>query len=198
LCAAEGRQSDVYVSTVIEHSESQFTLGQAYLKNGKKREVKEAFDKAVDIVLESDVSIRESPKLRSYYLALVEKIYDIESSGALGEVREGFKLQPFEPSPLDELRSAVLDKKPEAKPKPCNEKGTARIELRGFRLGMSAEAVRSRLPTLVIPPPDRYGYSLASASFVKRSSAIPDLKDVLRVTMSFVRMSLLTDKEIRF
>jgi len=185
LCVAEGRQSDAYVSAVIERSESQFMLGQVYLRDGKKKEAREAFDEAVDILLESDVSIRESPKLHSYYLALVEKIYKMESSGALGEVR-GFKDQPFEPSPLDELRATVLDKKPEAKPKPCNEKGTARIELRGFRLGMPAAAVRSKLPALIIPPPDRYGYSLASVSFVKRPSAVPELKDVLRVSMSFL------------
>jgi hypothetical protein len=191
LYAAEGRQSDAYVSAVIERSESQFALGQVYLKGGKKNEAKEAFDKAVDMVLESDVSIRESPKLRSYYLALVEKVYEIESSGELGEV-PGFAEQKFEPSPLDTLRTLELDKKPEARPKPCNVAGTARIELRGFRLGMTAAAVRSRLPALVIPPPDRYGYSLASVSFLKRPSAVLELKDVLRVTMSFLDGRLAT------
>ena len=105
---AEGRQSDAYVSAVIEHSESQFKLGQVYLKSGKQKEAREAFDKAVDIVLESDVSIRESPKLNSYYLALVEKIYKLESAGGPAETPD-YVDQKFEPSPLDALRTLALD-----------------------------------------------------------------------------------------
>ena len=51
---------------------------------------------------------------------------------------------------------------------------------------MNAANVRSRLPALIIPTPDRHGYTLASVSFIKRPSADPVLKDVLRVTMSFL------------
>ncbi|MFL6255289.1 MAG: hypothetical protein ACJ74T_09710 [Pyrinomonadaceae bacterium] len=182
---ALGRQVDAYISAVIEHAESQFALGQAYLGANKQKEAKEAFDKAVDIILESKVSIKESPKLRSYYLELVEKIYQIEAAGARGETL-GFNEQKFEPSPLDELRASVLDKKSEAEPKPCNQSASAHIELRGLRLGMPVAAVRARFPALIIPPPDKYGYSLASVSFEKRPAADLTLKDVLRVTTSFL------------
>lgn len=185
LCVAAGKQSDDYVSAVIDNSDAQFELGQIYLKFNKKKEAKEAFDKAVDIVLEADVSIRESPRLRSYYLALVEKIYRIESADAQVGA-PGFKEQKFEPSPLDELRKLTLDERPEAEPRRCEQSAHTRIELRGLRLGMPAVAVRSRLPALFIPPPDRYGYSLASLSFEKRPATDPELKDVLRITTSFL------------
>jgi hypothetical protein len=86
------------------------------------------------------------------------------------------------------LRELVLTLDEQSRPsaEPCGPAGASRVELRGFRLGLTAEAIRSRLSGLVLPAPDRHGQSYASANLDPRKAKDPSLKDVRRVAFSFL------------
>ncbi|MET0625214.1 MAG: transglycosylase SLT domain-containing protein [Pyrinomonadaceae bacterium] len=133
---SEIEREDPRVSRIIEEAEKHFRLGELNLKDHKRQAAREAFDKAVDIVLESGMDVRSNPRLQRYYLELVENVYRYEvpqgspaqrpaadgaafvavaqqQGGAQQPVpaEVGFVEQKFEPSPLDDLRTLELDKK---------------------------------------------------------------------------------------
>jgi membrane-bound lytic murein transglycosylase D len=133
---SEIEREDPRVSRVIEEAEKHFRLGELNLKDHKRQAAREAFDKAVDTVLESGMDVRSNPRLQRYYLELVENVYRYEvpqggpaprpaadgaafvavaqqQGGAQQPVpaEVGFVEQKFEPSPLDDLRTLELDKK---------------------------------------------------------------------------------------
>lgn len=185
--APSGQRNEDYVTGVINHAEAQFELGRVYLRNNKPEAAREAFSRAVEIAEASGASAKEHAGLKAYRLSLAERIRKL----AVGEEPTppaGFTEQRFEPSPLDELRELVLtiDEQSRPSPEPCGPAGASRVELRGFRLGLAAEAVRARLPGLAVPAPDRYGQSYASASLDARKAKDPSLKDVRRVAFSFL------------
>ena len=132
---SEIEREDPHVSKIIEEAEKHFRLGELNLKDHKRQAAREAFDKAVDTVLESGMDVRSNPRLQRYYLELVESVYRYEvpqgspaqrpaADGAAfvavaqqGGTQQpvpaevGFVEQKFEPSPLDDLRTLELDKK---------------------------------------------------------------------------------------
>ncbi|HEX8352413.1 MAG TPA: lytic transglycosylase domain-containing protein, partial [Pyrinomonadaceae bacterium] len=134
---SEIEREDPRVTKIIEEAEKHFKLGELNLKDHKRQAAREAFDKAVDIVLESGMDVRSNPRLQNYYLQLVESVYRYEvpqgvpaqrpaQDGAAAFVtvaqqnggpqqpvpaEVGFVEQKFEPSPLDTLRTLELDKK---------------------------------------------------------------------------------------
>jgi membrane-bound lytic murein transglycosylase D len=134
----EVEKADARVLQVMSRAEVHFKQGELNLKDNKRFEAREEFDKAVDVILESGMDVRASERLRTYYLELVEKIYRLEvpnqqyiqpavpQGGLLAqnnivpatlggggapktqEPQVGFREQKFEPSPLDELSKLVL------------------------------------------------------------------------------------------
>ncbi len=132
---SEIEREDPRVSKIIEEAEKHFRLGELNLKDHKRQAAREAFDKAVDTVLESGMDVRSNPRLQRYYMELVESVYRYEvpqgvpaqrpaaDSAAFVAVAQqggaqqpvpaevGFVEQKFEPSPLDDLRTLELDKK---------------------------------------------------------------------------------------
>jgi membrane-bound lytic murein transglycosylase D len=133
---SEIEREDPRVSKIIDEAEKHFRLGELNLKDHKRQAAREAFDKAVDTVLESGMDVRSNPRLQRYYLELVESVYRYEvpqgvpaqrpaADGAAfvavaqqqGGTQQpvpaevGFVEQKFEPSPLDDLRTLELDKK---------------------------------------------------------------------------------------
>ena len=122
------------VLQIMEKAEQHYRLGELNLKDKNLDAARTEFDKAVDSVLESGMDVRSNPKLQTFYLQLVERVYRMEvamppaqtggqqpaqyiaaSTGATNDVavvaaqQPGFlREQKFEPSPLDELSRLEL------------------------------------------------------------------------------------------
>jgi peptidoglycan lytic transglycosylase D len=74
----EVEKADTRVQAVIARAEVHFKQGELNLKDNKRFEAREEFDRAVDMILESGLDVRASERLRVYYLELVERIYRLE------------------------------------------------------------------------------------------------------------------------
>ncbi len=126
------------VTQLIERSEAHYKQGEANLKDRNPEAARSEFDKAVDMLLESGMDVRAHPRLQTYYLQLVERVFRLEvptSQSAPAQVvagaqqiasnnpkflpvkdaqqpvpaQSGFlREQKFEPSPLDELSKLEL------------------------------------------------------------------------------------------
>jgi membrane-bound lytic murein transglycosylase D len=122
------------VLQIMEKAEQHYKLGELNLKDKNLDAARTEFDKAVDSVLESGMDVRSNPKLQTFYLQLVERVYRMEvamppaqtggqqpaqfiaaSTNATTDVaavpmqQPGFlREQKFEPSPLDELSRLEL------------------------------------------------------------------------------------------
>jgi membrane-bound lytic murein transglycosylase D len=132
---SEIEREDPRVQKIVEDAEKHFRLGELNLRDQKRQAAREEFDKAVDTVLESGMDVRSNPRLQTYYLQLVERVYRYEVPQGVPSQRTtqgdaafvavaqggapqpaapaevGFVEQKYEPSPLDALRTLELDKK---------------------------------------------------------------------------------------
>jgi membrane-bound lytic murein transglycosylase D len=134
---SEIEREDPRVQGIVAKAEDHFKKGELNLQDNKRQAAREEFDKAVDVVLESGMDVRSNPRLQTYYLQLVERVYRYEVGQATPNARPaqgsaaafvavaqqtsapqqpapaevGFAEQKFEPSPLDALRTLELDKK---------------------------------------------------------------------------------------
>jgi membrane-bound lytic murein transglycosylase D len=135
---SEIEREDPRVKQVIDRAENHFRQGQLNLQDNKREQARDEFDKAVDTVLESGLDVRAFPRLNTYYMQLVERVYreevplqqmqpqrtaNTEVAQATGPQQGGapaqqavvqqvgFREQKFEPSPLDELSKLVLTEK---------------------------------------------------------------------------------------
>jgi membrane-bound lytic murein transglycosylase D len=121
------------VKQIIADAEDHFKKGELNLKDRKRQAAREEFDKAVDTVLESGMNVQSNPRLNTYYLELVERVYRYEVSSQPAQAQQqngasmqqvalndaqipdapqvGFAEQKFEPSPLDALSKVVLNDK---------------------------------------------------------------------------------------
>src|SRR4028118_413408 len=68
------------VLQIMETAEQHYKLGELNLKDNKMDAARTEFDKAVDSVLESGMDVRSNPKLQTFYLQLVERVYRMEVS----------------------------------------------------------------------------------------------------------------------
>jgi membrane-bound lytic murein transglycosylase D len=123
------------VLQIMETAEQHYKLGELNLKDKNMDAARTEFDKAVDSVLESGMDVRSNPKLQTFYLQLVERVYRMEvampaptqnaggqpaqfvaastnataNDVAVVQQQPGFlREQKFEPSPLDELSRLEL------------------------------------------------------------------------------------------
>ncbi len=132
-------QSDVRAQSLIDKAENYFNLGELNLKDNKLEAARADYDRAVDAILDSGMDVRANPRLRTYYLELVERIYRREvpiqqaqpaaTTNTTALIAQnntrtttdavnpppapqiGFRQQKFEPSPLDELSKLELTSK---------------------------------------------------------------------------------------
>jgi membrane-bound lytic murein transglycosylase D len=66
------------VAQLIERAEAHFKQGELNLKDRNPEAARAEFDKAVDTLLESGMDVRANPRLQTYYLQLVERVYRLE------------------------------------------------------------------------------------------------------------------------
>src|SRR5260370_373525 len=71
----EVEKTEVRVSQIITRAEDHFRKGKLNLDDNKREAARDEFDKAVDTILESGLNVRESQRLQTFYLELVERIY---------------------------------------------------------------------------------------------------------------------------
>src|SRR5437868_10093828 len=98
----EIEKTDARVTQIITESEARFKEGELNLKANEREQAREKFDRAVDTILESGINVTGYPRLQTYYLELVERIYRLESPASPSEIA-GFKQQRNIASPLDQL-----------------------------------------------------------------------------------------------
>lgn len=66
------------VQSVIDQAESHYKLAELSLRDRNVDAARAEFDKSVDTVLESGMDVRANPKLQTFYLQLVERIFRME------------------------------------------------------------------------------------------------------------------------
>lgn len=77
------------INKVLEDSSIRFREGLSYLKENKRVESGEAFDKAVEVFLGSTLNIQSDPRLQACYSQILETVYRLEfpTDAALPQVR---------------------------------------------------------------------------------------------------------------
>ena len=89
------------VLTLIATSDRHFTAGQRELEQGHFEAAKQEFNRAVDVLLESQYGARTEPRVREHFDRLVDRIstYEVRAL-ATGD---GFTEKKYEPASIDEL-----------------------------------------------------------------------------------------------
>jgi len=89
------------VVTLIATSDSHFKAGQRELEQGHVEAAKQEFNRAVDVLLESEYGARTEPRIREHFDRLVDRIsaYEVRAL-ATGD---GFTEKKYEPATIDEL-----------------------------------------------------------------------------------------------
>jgi len=125
------------IEKIIDRSDERLQAAEIHLKQGDYNQARRAYDRAVDIILESGIDVRTDARLQRHYQALVEYVFQRQvaahkqaapavntqvasnatslpqsPSGVAQQERpaesRGFGQQLFEPSPLDELGTLKL------------------------------------------------------------------------------------------
>ncbi len=121
------------IQKIIDRSEERLQAGEIYFKEGNYAQARKAYDRAIDIILESGIDVQSDARLKQHYHQLVEHIFQrhlalIKASPTSPQTasgnrasaspattqrepqtdRRGFGEQSYEPSPLDELARLEL------------------------------------------------------------------------------------------
>ena len=133
---AEVQQRSEEIQKIMDRSNERFQAAETHFKQGDYNSARRAYDRSIDIILESGVSVQSDARLKQYYQNLVEHIFQrqlalIKSSStpttaiAVNNPQNtpgqatpasqpqpngarGFGQQLFEASPLDELANLKL------------------------------------------------------------------------------------------
>lgn len=89
------------VEARIAESERLFTLGRHELQIGHLSQARDAFDRAVDVLLEVPGGARREPRLQAHFNRLVDRIAAQEALAL--QTGDGFTEKPSEPALIDEL-----------------------------------------------------------------------------------------------
>ena len=103
------------IDILIADSEKQFAAGQKHLDEGHLEEAREAFDRAVEMLLESPYGARTEPRLRLHFDRLVDRINALEVI-ALRQ-GDGFTEKRAEAAVIDALLTNTTFAPPEASEK---------------------------------------------------------------------------------
>jgi membrane-bound lytic murein transglycosylase D len=98
------------VTSVIAESQRHFAEGEQELAVGHLERAKNAFDLAIDVLLESPYGARSEPRIREHFDRLVERISAYEVS-ALAQ-GDGFVEKKYAPASIDDLLSLSTFEQP--------------------------------------------------------------------------------------
>jgi membrane-bound lytic murein transglycosylase D len=99
--------AEAKVSALISEAEQYFRRGEAANQQQNFEAARLEFDRAVDTILKGNLDIQSHPRLKTYFLSLIEKINALEVK-AISQ-GTGTTEQRYEPSLLDELAEVQLD-----------------------------------------------------------------------------------------
>ncbi|HWQ36857.1 MAG TPA: transglycosylase SLT domain-containing protein [Blastocatellia bacterium] len=132
--SAEVQQRNSEIQKIMDRADERFQAGEEQFKKGDYQQARRAYDRAVDIILESGVDVRSDARLQQYYQKLVEQIFQRQvallklepngssqaaETGFVSQViqtdepkqpvgKRGFGDQTYTASPLDELAKIKL------------------------------------------------------------------------------------------
>jgi len=109
------------VQELIALSEQHFQTGERELREGHLDAARSAFDRAVDVLLESPDGARSNPQLSAHYDRLIERISGHELT-ALAQA-DGFTEKAAEPASIDDLLTIATFERPT--PTPETERAVA-------------------------------------------------------------------------
>jgi len=89
------------VEALIAESDRLFALGRHELQIGHLSQARDAFDRAIDLLLEAPGGARSEPRLRAHFDRLVDRIAAQEALAL--QTGDGFTEKPSEPAAIDEL-----------------------------------------------------------------------------------------------
>jgi membrane-bound lytic murein transglycosylase D len=98
------------IRDLIDLSEQHYQAGERELRDGHLSAAREAFDRAVDVLLQSPGGARSNPQLSAHFDRLVERISGHELT-ALAQA-DGFAEKAPEPASIDELLSIATFERP--------------------------------------------------------------------------------------
>jgi membrane-bound lytic murein transglycosylase D len=102
------------VDALIAESQTHFEAGQRELELGHLDQARTAFNRALEVLLESPHGARSEPRIRRQFDRLVDRISASEIT-ALAE-GDGFAEKPSEPASIDELLAESLFETPQPTP----------------------------------------------------------------------------------
>ena len=102
------------VEALIADSQQHFEVGLKELEVGHLDQARTAFNRALEVLLESPYGARSEPRIRQQFDRLVDRISATEIT-ALAE-GDGFAEKPSEPASIDELLAQSLFETPAPKP----------------------------------------------------------------------------------
>src|SRR6185312_6594549 len=100
------------IAALIATSQKHFETGEAELKAGHLDKAREAFDRSVEVLLESPYGARTDARMREHFDRLIDRINAYEVT-ALAQ-GDGFAESKFEPASIDELLKIATFPKPDA------------------------------------------------------------------------------------
>src|SRR6185295_4261443 len=94
------------VLTLIAASDNHFKAGQKEVEQGHFEAAKQEFNRAVDVLLESEYGARTEPRIREHFDRLVDRIstYEVRALAA----GDAFTEKNYEPASIDELLAASM------------------------------------------------------------------------------------------
>jgi membrane-bound lytic murein transglycosylase D len=112
--AQTSRQESDPVAELIALSTKHFETGERELRDGHLEMAKEAFNRSLEVLLESRYGGRTVPRIREHFDRLVERISAYELT-ALAQ-GDGFTEKKYEPATIDDLLSISTFEQPPATP----------------------------------------------------------------------------------
>jgi peptidoglycan lytic transglycosylase D len=115
------------VDALIARADKLYQAGQTEYKNGHLEGARQSFDQAFNILLSSDLDLRDNPRLEKEFDKIVDGVRDLEQV-ALRE-GDGFTEQHYEPAPIDEANDITFPVDPTVRAKAEAEIKTTKSDL---------------------------------------------------------------------
>jgi membrane-bound lytic murein transglycosylase D len=118
--AAPKAQPDA-VDALIAQAEKLYTAGQANYQSGHLDAAKQNFDQAFNVLLTSNLEVRDNPRLEKEFDKIVDGVHELELVAL--KQGDGFTEQHYEPAPIDEANDITFPVDP-------NIRATAEAEIK--------------------------------------------------------------------
>ena len=112
---------------LIAQAEKLYTAGQADYQSGHLDAAKQSFDQAFNVLLSSNVEVRDNPRLEHEFDKIVEGVHQLELVAL--QQGDGFTEQHSEPAPIDEANDITFPIDPKVRAQAEAEIKTTKSDL---------------------------------------------------------------------